>query len=240
MNTNTSTVHGDEAPAAERLPWTVLARNLVLYNAFQGVLLFLPAGRLDWDLAWVYLAASVLTGLASFLLINDPELAAERTQMKKNVKGWDKVFTALTAPFMFGMLIVTGLDIRNGWSPALASGLIIGALVVYGLSHLLITWAVRSNRFFGRFVRIQHDRGHTVATGGPYRIMRHPGYVGTIGTQLATPLILGSLWGLVPAAVVTIFVIARTVLEDRMLREELDGYTDYARQVRYRLVPGIW
>lgn len=240
INANISRATGNETPAAERYPWTSMIRNLVIYAVFQGALLFLAAGRLDWDLAWLYLAASVVSGLASFLLINDPELAAERTQVKDNVKGWDKVLTALNAPFMFGVLVVAGLDVRYGWSETLTAGWIVAGLVVYALGHLLIIWAVRSNRFFARFVRIQTDRGHRVATGGPYRFIRHPGYVGTIATQMAMPLILGTPWALVPAAVVMVLIIIRTVLEDRMLREELSGYTDYARRVRFRLLPGLW
>ncbi len=111
---------------------------------------------------------------------------------------------------------------------------------VNGTGFPFRTFLLASNRFFGRFVRIQHDRGHTVATGGPYHYVRHPGYVGVMVFTLAIPLMLGSWWALIPAALVMILLVVRTALEDRMLLEELPGYQDYARRGRYRLLPPIW
>ena len=97
-----------------------------------------------------------------------------------------------------------------------------------------------SNRFFSTMVRIQADRGQTVATAGPYRYVRHPGYVGYSVSFFGMALALGSLWALVPAVLMACLLVVRTALEDRTLQDELAGYTDYARQVRYRLLPGIW
>jgi protein-S-isoprenylcysteine O-methyltransferase Ste14 len=108
------------------------------------------------------------------------------------------------------------------------------------LGFLVTDWAVVSNKFFSGVVRIQKDRGHTVVTTGPYRYVRHPGYVGAILTNIATPVILGSLWALIPAGLVVCITIIRTLFEDRILQEELDGYQSYAKQVRYRLLPNIW
>jgi protein-S-isoprenylcysteine O-methyltransferase Ste14 len=105
---------------------------------------------------------------------------------------------------------------------------------------VLLTWSMAANAFFAQTVRIQEDRGHTVATGGPYRYVRHPGYVGGILFQVATPLILGSVWALIPAGLTVCLTIIRTALEDRTLLEELDGYKEYAGRVRYRLLPGVW
>ena len=99
---------------------------------------------------------------------------------------------------------------------------------------------MRSNRFFSSVVRIQKDRGHTVVDGGPYRFVRHPGYAGTSVFTLVTPLILRSYWALVPAAATASVLVLRTIMEDLTLRNELDGYADYARRVRYRLLPAIW
>jgi protein-S-isoprenylcysteine O-methyltransferase Ste14 len=97
-----------------------------------------------------------------------------------------------------------------------------------------------TNEFFSRDVRIQEDRGHAVVSDGPYRLVRHPGYAGFIVATLATPLVLGSLWALIPAALATAGLVVRTALEDRTLKEELDGYREFAQQTRYRLLPGIW
>jgi len=108
------------------------------------------------------------------------------------------------------------------------------------LAAALIAWAMRSNRFFSSVVRIQKDRGHTVVTAGPYGFIRHPGYTGIAAFTLATPLILNSRWAFVPAIATAAMSVLRTLLEDRTLHNELDGYADYARRVKYRLVPAIW
>jgi protein-S-isoprenylcysteine O-methyltransferase Ste14 len=111
-------------------------------------------------------------------------------------------------------------------------------LLVAGIG--LGAWAIASNPFFSSVIRIQTDRGHVVATGGPYASLRHPGYLGSILTAFGTPLILGSGWAFVPEAAAAAGIVARTALEDRILRRELPGYGDYARRVRFRLVPGVW
>jgi protein-S-isoprenylcysteine O-methyltransferase Ste14 len=89
-------------------------------------------------------------------------------------------------------------------------------------------------------VRIQEDRGHEVVTGGPYRVVRHPGYAGGVWSWLVTPPMLGALWAYVPALLTVAVIVVRTALEDRTLRRELAGYDAYARRTRYRLLPGIW
>jgi protein-S-isoprenylcysteine O-methyltransferase Ste14 len=101
-------------------------------------------------------------------------------------------------------------------------------------------WALGENRFFSSVVRIQTDRGHVVCDSGPYRIVRHPGYAGNILPLAGIVLALGSIWTLVPAIVALIITVIRTTLEDRTLQAELPGYRDYARRVRYRLIPGIF
>ena len=103
-----------------------------------------------------------------------------------------------------------------------------------------LTWAQAVNKFFEPSVRIQTDRGHHVIDTGPYRIIRHPGYAFGFAFFLGIPLALGALWGLIPAMIMSGFVVVRTVLEDRTLQNELPGYKEYAQRVRYRLVPGIW
>jgi len=135
---------------------------------------------------------------------------------------------------------VAGLDRRYGWSPG--PGFVLGAvaLMIALLGSALVIWAAASNTFFSAIVRIQKDRGHTVVTGGPYAAVRHPGYVGTIAVNLAAPVVLGSVWALAICAVIVVLVVIRTALEDRTLQCELDGYADYARRVRWRLLPGVW
>lgn len=108
------------------------------------------------------------------------------------------------------------------------------------LSYALFVWATASNTFFSQIVRIQSERGHTVVTGGPYRYVRHPAYVGAILYEVAVPVLLASWWAFVASGLSAILLILRTALVDRTLQAELTGYVDYARQVRHRLLPGIW
>ena len=99
---------------------------------------------------------------------------------------------------------------------------------------------MKENAFLSDVVRIQEDRGHTVCTTGPYRYVRHPMYVGVILIMICYPLSLGSLYTLIPAVIIVILFFIRTALEDKSLHEELTGYKDYAQNVRYRLIPGVW
>jgi protein-S-isoprenylcysteine O-methyltransferase Ste14 len=113
-------------------------------------------------------------------------------------------------------------------------------LVVGFLGYAVIPWAVANNKYFSQIVRIQTDRGHSVAATGPYRIVRHPSYLGMIAFELAAPLLLGSWWSLLISVVNVFLIILRTTLEDRTLQKELPGYAEYATRVRYRLLPGVW
>ena len=208
-----------------------------------AAILFLSSGRLDWVWAWVYLASFVAgVGIFGILLYRkNPELIAERAEIREGTKRWDRVLT-----FFYGILasvflqLVAGLDKRFGWSPALPVAAHLAGLALSLIGHALASWAMLENAYFAGTVRIQAGRGHTVCTSGPYRIVRHPGYTGWMVGLLTVPLLLGSLWSLIPGGLAVLLLVVRTVLEDRVLQEELDGYQEYAAQVRYRLVPGIW
>jgi protein-S-isoprenylcysteine O-methyltransferase Ste14 len=237
MNAETRTNQKSETSAAAvaKRMIQVVAQLLIL-----AALLFISAGRLDWGWAWAYLGLSVGI-LAVNALVMSPELIAERGQVgKADVKTWDKAITTISILPALGAPIVTGLDERFGWSPQLTLAVHLIGLAFLVLGQGLFTWSMVSNRFFSTAVRIQMDRDHTVATVGPYRYVRHPGYVGFIVSAFAMPLALGSLWALIPVAMTMCLFVVRTALEDRTLQGELDGYKEYAAQVRYRLLPGIW
>jgi protein-S-isoprenylcysteine O-methyltransferase Ste14 len=140
----------------------------------------------------------------------------------------------------FPLVIVAGLDHRFGWSPVFPLWLIVLGIFLIALGYAFSVWAFVENRFFSSVVRIQTDRGHVVCDSGPYRIVRHPGYAGNILPLLGIVLALSSLWTLIPAAVALVIAVIRTALEDRTLQDELPGYKEYARRVRYRLFPGIY
>ncbi len=112
------------------------------------------------------------------------------------------------------------------------------ALLLAG--YALASYALIENAYFSGMVRIQTDRGHQVVSSGPYRWVRHPGYTGALLAYLGTPLLLDSIWALLPAVFLTVALIIRTRLEDQTLQAELDGYRDYAQRVRYRLLPPVW
>jgi len=246
-NTNKQQEAGTpEAGGIERRHVIRLVASLVIFAALLPMLaLFVPAGRWDWTTGWVYIITVAFFNFASRFLVlwKTPELAAERVQSlnAEDAPAWDKIlvlFVVVVGPVT--MLAVAGLDERNTWSVDVSWVVQLIAWVILVLSYLLLIWAMLANRFFSGTIRIQNERGHTAETGGPYRFMRHPGYCSAMITTLATPFMLGTLWALVPAVPVSALLVVRTALEDRILKSELDGYKDYAGQVRYRLFPGIW
>jgi protein-S-isoprenylcysteine O-methyltransferase Ste14 len=222
------------------MPLRVYIR-LILYILFVAATLFFSAGRLDWTVAWVFLGVYIAIILISLVFI-DPELIEERSHIGPGAKRWDLVLASLVVVFLFpATFIVAGLDAgRFNWSPPFPIWVQLLALLVFILGSAIPSWAMATNKFFSTVVRIQKERGHYVVTGGPYKYVRHPGYTGAIVVSISIPLLLGSLWALIPALIGDCILVVRTVLEDNTLKKELDGYKDYANRVRYRLLPGIW
>jgi protein-S-isoprenylcysteine O-methyltransferase Ste14 len=221
-----------------------IAFSLVVVLGGLAALLFVPAGRLDWVEAWTLIAAytAFLTVYAWWGLRKDPEQLRERGQARKaeNVKPWDRTIMAVYTVFLLLTPIVAGLDAgRFRWSavPLLAKMVAWLGLAVAGA---LIFWALAANTYLSRMARIQEDRGQVVVTAGPYRFVRHPMYSGIILLFIGMPIALGSLWALLPGAVIGALFVLRTAKEDWMLRDELSGYAEYAQRVRYRLVPRVW
>jgi len=218
------------------------AGTIALFMVVQAALLFGGAGRLDWPWAWVYIGVSLATLAVggAIMLRTSPETIAERGR-PGGTRGWDKVVTGvwLVAAFL-ALPLVAGLDARFGWTRALSTSWHVAGAAVLALGYGLTVWAMRTNAYFSTAVRIQSERGHAVCSSGPYRVVRHPGYVGYTLQYLAMPFLLGSLWALLPWLAATVSMVIRTALEDRMLHGELPGYREYAQQVRYRLVPGVW
>lgn len=209
-----------------------------------GAILFLSAGRLDWPLAWVYLGV-FFTGLlfnGVYLARRNPALLKERSELRprQGVEKWDVVISTLVRIAMLVAFVVCGLDRRYGWSGIVSLAVQLLALGFAVLGGTLVMWALASNPFAVVYVRIQAERGHSVAMAGPYRFVRHPLYTGVLIFALDFPVALGSLWALILGALVAILFIMKTANEDRKLQVELDGYREYARHVRYRLLPGVW
>jgi protein-S-isoprenylcysteine O-methyltransferase Ste14 len=209
---------------------------------FLVIALFVPAGRLDYWQGWVYLGLSLVVLLVStYVLRDDPGLIAERLYPGKGMKAWDKVYFAVSSPLYVVAIFLAGLDAGRGhWTGELPAGVYAFGILIFVLGQALFLWAKRRNSYFSSVVRIQMDRGQKVCRAGPYRYVRHPGYLAGILFGLATPLVLGSAWALIPQALAALLLVGRTALEDRTLKEELPGYEEYARSVTCLLVPRVW
>lgn len=210
--------------------------------AVIGLILFLAAGTVFWTWAWLYLLAGLAMMFLAVpvLLRKNPEVIAERAQIKKDTKRFDRVFNLYSTIITLAMLVFAGLDYRLGWSEGFPLLLHLAGLLLYLSGMGLFYWALISNKFFSCTVRIQTERDHFVVNEGPYRYVRHPGYSGMILATIGAPLLLGSYWTLIPALLVSAGYLVRTHLEDRTLNEELDGYREFCLSVRYRLLPGVW
>ncbi|PKN93911.1 MAG: isoprenylcysteine carboxyl methyltransferase [Chloroflexi bacterium HGW-Chloroflexi-6] len=212
--------------------------NLVLI-----LILFGLVGRWDWWNGWALSAIYILWSLGSiiFILPVNPQMLAERSRPQKGAKKWDLVMVSMMAVFLFATYIVACLDVRFGWATPFPLWVQITGFAAAVLGYdVILMWSMVSNAYFTAIIRIQSDRQHTVATGGPYRFVRHPGYVGTILCYLATPFLLGSPWAVIPAVLAAGVLVVRTGLEDKTLQAELPGYQEYTQQTRFRLIPGIW
>jgi protein-S-isoprenylcysteine O-methyltransferase Ste14 len=229
-------------PGKSEFSMTRIISRLFLVLGILAALLFLPAGRWDWPQAWILILSF---GVFLFLyalwgLYRDPEQFRERSQVAQNVKGWDKLILLGYTALLPTVFILAGFDVgRFRWSqvPAGVQVLAWGVLLI-GVA--LIFWAVRTNTYLSRQARIQEDRGQVVVTTGPYRVIRHPMYLGILILFLCLGPALGSWYALIPGLAIDILFIVRTAKEDKMLQDELAGYEDYAQHVRYRLIPGVW
>jgi len=211
---------------------------------FLPILLFIPAGTLKWPEAWLFLiiCLSWLGATLVWLMKNNPDLLKERLKMpiQKDQKSWDKVIVLALLMLSMIWLPLPGLDaVRYQWSHL---PLVLKALGFIGLmpSFLIFFLTMKENPHLSTVVRIQQDRGHKVITTGPYKYVRHPMYSGMIILYLSFPLSLGSFYALILSLAFIFLIILRTYLEDKTLQKELSGYHEYAKRVRYRLVPGVW
>lgn len=210
----------------------------VAYLAGTAAVVFLCAGRWDLPFVWAYFGLWLVAGTVGAVLA-DPGLARER--MRPGPGGTDYVIMVFVFPLWFGAYALAGLDVgRLHWTANVPLAVQVLCLVVVGAGLAVITWAVVVNRFFSSVIRIQRDRGHRVVTGGPYRYVRHPGYAVAIALFLVSGPALGSWVATIPMALSVPLFLRRTALEDRVLREQLEGYAEYAQKVRYRLLPGVW
>jgi len=224
--------------------WTKFYTQLAIVALLFPALLFLAAGTLAWPMGWVYAVLAVgSTVLSRALMIRrNPDLLAERTGAleREDTKPWDKVIVPITAISPLIQVVVAGLDYRNAWSAPFAAWIVLLGIALMIVGYAFTTWAMTTNAFFSACVRLQTDRAQRVIDQGPYRIVRHPGYLGLAAGAIGSSLVLGSWWSLIPGGLMALLLVIRTGLEDRALHRELPGYADYAQRVRFRLLPGVW
>ena len=222
----------------------LIIRFIIVYLLIL-LALWATAWDLRWWQGWIYSFLFIAAGISGRLWAErrHPGLLAERQNLEKiqDAKSWDKVLAPLSAiSVCLPLFVVAGLDHRHSWSPLFPVWISILGLIMVTIGYAFGVWALAENRYFFSVVRIQTDRGHVVCDTGPYRILRHPGYAGHVLALPGIMLALGSLWTLIPAVLALIILVIRTSLEDRTLCEELPGYQEYAKCVRFRLVPGIY
>lgn len=210
----------------------------------QIIIFFISAGHINIPRAWMFFGVTFVYLLVSVAVLYkfNPELIEQRLKIKRiGSKSWDEVLMRVNNIMVMCVLpAIAGLDIGRFRWPSLSIHFTVVGFALYVISSVLINWAMIVNPYFEATVRIQKDRYHQVITTGPYKIVRHPGYLAGILWTLSIPLIVGSVFAFVPAGIYTFLTIIRTLLEDKTLRNELNGYSEYAKRVRYRLLPWIW
>jgi protein-S-isoprenylcysteine O-methyltransferase Ste14 len=220
-----------------------LAMRILLWLGAFALLLFVPAGTLDWPGAWIFLAIMSVTSFLSTLWLarHDPALLKERLRppFQREQPLWDKTLMAHFMPLWLGWYVVMGFDRRFAWSAVPVAAQALGALLL-ALAMTLVWLTLRENSYAATAVKIQRERGHTVVSTGPYAYVRHPMYAGAILFSVGLPLLLGSWWGLALSPLLVLIFGLRAVKEEEMLRAGLDGYAGYTACVRYRFVPLIW
>lgn len=208
-----------------------------------GGMLFIPAGSLRFWQGWTFLVLVFAVTISSFIyfLKHDPQLVERRLQSKEKVREQRRLIN-LTQPAFFAAFLVPGLDYRFGWSRTHFGGvplwlcLVSHGLVLGGL--LFVFWVLKVNSFASRTIRV--EAGQRVISSGPYRMVRHPMYAGSLMMWLFTPLALGSYFAWPACAALIPFYTFRLVNEEKVLRQELPGYSEYCLRTRFRLVPFIW
>ena len=235
---------GEVAPPAGA-PRSSHTLSFALFSLLPAVVVFGLAGDLRWGAGWMYVGTLWVATVGTRLLIlrYTPTLVAERASSvrREDVAPYDRLIMPTIA--MFGPLatwVIAGLSFRWSWLGGIPAAARFAALALLVAGSALVTWSMLSNPFFSAVVRIQHDRGQTPVSKGPYRFVRHPGYLGMLVANLVTPAVLDAPLTLIPAAIVAVLLVVRTALEDRTLQAGLPGYADYARATRARLVPGLW
>ncbi len=231
---------------ANQRPATVkLVLNSLVTILFFPAIVLLAAGDWRWIEGWIFslwFVAMVLSATI-YLAIRDPALLAERSRVRfaENQKTWDKYVLISIYVVMLTWFIVMPLDARRfRWSPEFPVWLkVVGGLMLIPALYFIFE-STAENTFASTMVRIQKERKQTVISSGVYGVVRHPMYLGAVFMMFGAPLLLGSLAGLIIAAIAFGVLVGRIMGEEQMLKSELEGYSEYSKTVRSRLIPFVW
>ena len=220
-----------------KLLFSALSKFLVGL-AFVGVLLFLPAGGFDYMNGWLFIGLLFLPMLilGVVLFIKAPKLLEKRLDAKEKERA-QKGVVAVSGLLFLGGFVVAGLDYRFGWSNVPMWGVITAAAILL-ISYGLYAEVMRENAYLSRTIEVQE--GQRVVDTGLYGIVRHPMYAATIWLFLSIPVVLGSLWALLCFLPYIPVIIVRIINEEKVLEKGLEGYSDYKKRVKYRLIPFIF
>ena len=202
------------------------------------LILFLPAGTFAFWEAWIYLAILLIPmSLVMFYFLKKaPELLARRMKLKEKEVEQKLIIKLSFIPFLLAF-ILPGIDKRLGWSDVPITIIVVAEMLVL-IGYILFFLVLKENQFASRVIEV--EKGQKVIQSGPYRLVRHPMYLGAILMYVASPLALGSYWAVIPAIFIIPIFIARILNEESVLAKELEGYSEYKLKTRYRLIPGIW
>jgi protein-S-isoprenylcysteine O-methyltransferase Ste14 len=221
-----------------------LILQTVVWYGLMGAIIFGAAGTMDYPGGWLYLsemiAFSVVFG--AYAVRVDPGMLRERLKppVQKDQPLADKLLLIPLLLVVFGAMGFMAADaMRWHWSMMSPSVQWAGSTLLAAV-FLLMSWTLRTNSFAAPIVKIQKDRGQTVIATGPYAIIRHPLYLGALFYLASTSLVLGSWWGLAAIPILALLLGIRIGIEEKTLRAGLEGYDDYVRRVRWRLIPFIW
>jgi protein-S-isoprenylcysteine O-methyltransferase Ste14 len=209
---------------------------------FFAAFVFAGAGRINYWQGLLYLALALLGTTVSHLLVPaGSTMTADRAREAPRGQAWDRRLLGAYFLVTIATFLTAGMDSgRFGWTGEVPVAVTVAGASLMLLGQVLFALAKRENAFFSATLNIQTERGHRVCETGPYRIVRHPGYLGMLASLLAFPLVVNSYWAFVPVSVGALLLVVRTILEDRFLIEQLPGYGDYANRTRRRLLPGVF
>lgn len=220
-----------------RLFWTVISRFVLVFLALAAFLFF-SAGTWNYWQAWVYLGMMLvmMTVVLAYLFKNDPKLLERRMRLREKETEQKRIVNLSLIPFL-ALYILPGLDLRFGWSqvpPGLS--LLADGLVLAG--YVLVWLVFRENSYTSRIIEV--EPGQRVISSGPYAVIRHPMYAGSLLLYIFSPLALGSFWTVLLTLSIVWVLVARIKNEEAVLTRDLPGYAEYLQKVKYRLIPGLW